>query len=256
MKKIFFLSAIFAVISTVIFAQGGIPQDTNYPQQGVYQSSSEPVSVYVPNDKEGVTISQNSSGDYNTASQNTTINLTLPKPQIIYKKIYEVKPAPRTPCHCDCLPVENHCNQNPGLHGPIDIPNNDGDTNSVVIPPNSGGDSTKLVPVGHDYSNWLVLLFALLFVALLMLFDFWLKNRKKTDTKSITEAMTPRYTAINTQAMLDKIIANGGSIDHTITRDSETLSVKVNPPVVLKKVPTKVAEVKKEEVKKGDEKTQ
>ena len=85
------------------------------------------------------------------------------------------------------------------------------------------------------------------------------KNYKKGNTNSVistTEAMIARYTAKDTKEMLDKIIANGGSIDHTITRDSETLSVKVNPPVVLKKVPTKVAEVKKEEVKKGDEKTQ
>ena len=252
MNKIICFLAVLITISTALVAQG-IPEKGDHSQQAAYQSQSEPVSVYVPNDKEGVTISQNSSGDYTTASQNTTINLTLPKPQIIYKNIYGVKPAPRIPCHCDCPPVKDHCNQNPGLHGPIDIPNNDGDTSGVGIPPNSGGHPTTLVPVGHDYSNWLVLLFACLFAALFMWLAYWLNNRKRTDTKSITEAMTPRYTAINTQAMLDKIIANGGSIDHTITRDSETLSVKVNPPVVPKKVPTKAAEGKKEEVKKSDE---
>jgi hypothetical protein len=129
-------------------------------------------------------------------------------------------------------------------------------SNGPVVIDNGGYDNgaptADYIPVYHDYSNWWLLLFAALFIAFLMLFDYWLKNRNKTNTSSTTsttEAVTARYTAINTQAMLDRIIANGGSIDHTITRDSETLSVKVNPPVVPKKVLAKPTV----EEKKSDE---
>ncbi len=135
-------------------------------------------------------------------------------------------------------------------NGPVAIPNSDG---------HPGTPGYHGPPFDKDYSIFWFLLLVALIVALLMLLYNFLKNYKKGNTNSVistTEAMIARYTAKDTKEMLDKIIKNGGEINHTINRNSETLSVKVNPPVVLKKVPTKVAEVKKEEVKKGDEKTQ